>query len=141
MAEAEGLPKDTFTFQSHFKSALLSEVILETFLLAVGEVSRVVKETFAGVPSETGSFHDQRSVIEKYLSFGVVPSRLVFPNGAVQPPNIVALLNAANLFYLERLDSLIDNIDGGRPDCLECRALWAETVEMWTSKALEDIAR
>jgi hypothetical protein len=50
------------------------------------------------------------------------------------------LLNAANLFYLERLDLLIGKIRGGRPDCLECRALWAERVEMWTSKALEDIA-
>lgn len=140
MAEAEGLPKDTFTFQSQFKPEL-SAVIRETFLLAVGEVSRVVKETFAGVPSETGSFHHQRSVIEKYLSFGVVPSRLVFPDGTVESPNIVALLNAANLFYLERLDLLIDQIHDGRPDCLECRAFWAERVEMWASKALEDIAR
>jgi hypothetical protein len=139
MAEAEGLPKDTFKFQSQSK-APLAPVILETFLLVVGEVSRAVKETFAGVPSETGSFRHQRSVIEKYLSFGVVPSRLVFPDGKDQPPNIVALLNAANLFYLERLDLLIANIDGGQSDCLECRALWAERVEMWTSKALEDIA-
>jgi hypothetical protein len=140
MAQAEGLPKEAFKFQSQFRLKL-SQVILETFLQAAGEVARVVKETFAGVPSETGSFHDQRSVIEKYLSFGVVPSRLVFPDGTVKSPNVVALLNAANLFYLERLDLLIDKIDRGRPDCLECRALWAERVEMWTSKALEDIAR
>jgi hypothetical protein len=139
MAEAEGLPKEAFKYQSQSKPAL-SQAILETFLLAVGEVSSVVTEAFAGVPSETGSFHDQRSMIEKYLSFGVVPSRLVFPNGEVQIPAIVALLNAANLFYLERLDLLISKIRGGQADCLECRALWAERVEMWTSKALEDIA-
>jgi hypothetical protein len=59
----------------------------------------------------------------------------------VQQPKIVALLNAANLFYLERLDLLIDKISGGQAECLQCRALWAERVEMWTSKALEDIAR
>jgi hypothetical protein len=139
MAEAEGLPKETFKFDSQFKPKL-SQIILGTFLQAVGEVSRVVKETFANVPSETGFYHDQHGVIEKYLSFGVVPSRLVFPDGTDQSPNIVALLNAANLFYLERLDLLIDQIDDGRPDCLECRAFWAERVEMWTSKALEDIA-
>jgi hypothetical protein len=139
MAEAEGLPKEVFKYQSQSKPAL-SPVILETFLLAVGEVSNVVKEAFAEVPSETGLFHDQRGVIEKYLSFGVVPSRLVFPNGEVQIPATVALLNAANLFYLERLDLLITKIRGGQADCLECRALWAERVEMWTSKALEDVA-
>jgi hypothetical protein len=139
MAEAEGLPKDAFKFQSQSKPAL-SQVILETFLLAVGEVSNVVKEAFAGVPSEIGLFHDQRSVIEKYLSFGVVPSRLVFLDGTVQSPNVVSLLNAANLFYLERLDNLIDQIDRQRSDCLECRARWTERIEMWTSKALEDIA-
>jgi hypothetical protein len=139
MAEAEGLPKEIFKFQSQFKPNL-SQVVLDTFLLAVGEVSRVVKDAFVGVPVETDFFHNQHSVIEKYLSYGVVPSRLVFPDGTVQSPKIVALLNAANLFYLERLDLLIERIACQRVDCLECRALWAERVEMWTSKALEDIA-
>lgn len=141
MAEAEGLPQKTFQFQSKLNpNPKLSTAALETFFKAVGEVSRVVKEAFAGVPSEIGFFHVQHGVIEKYLSYGVVPSRLVFPDGAVQSPKIVALLNAANLFYLERLDLLIGKIQGGQPECLECRALWAERVEMWTSKALEDIA-
>jgi hypothetical protein len=139
MAEAQRLPKETFSFQSQFKPKL-NKVVLDTFLMAVGKVSKVVKDAFVGVPSETNSFHDQCSIIEKYLSFGVVPSRLVFPDDTVQSPKVVALLNAANLFYLERLDQLIVKIDGGQPECLECRALWAERVEMWTSKALEDIA-
>lgn len=143
MAEAEALPLSTFTFRSQFKPDL-SDVVIDTFFMAVREVSRVVKDTFLGVPTEISSFDGQpseRTMIEKYLSFGVVPSRLVFPNGTIKSPNIVALLNAANFFYIERLDLLINQIDDGRPDCLECRAFWAERVEMWTSKALEDIAR
>lgn len=141
MSDAEGLPQETFSFQSQIKpEPELSKVVLATFFEVVGEVSRIVKETFIDVPSETDSYHDQRSVIEKYLSFGVVPSRLVFPDGTVQSPNAVSLLNAANLFYLERLDLLIDQIDRQRSDCLECRARWTERIEMWTSKALEDIA-
>ncbi len=91
------------------------------------------------MPSGTVSFHDQRAVIEKYLSFGVVPSRLVFPDGNVQLPKTVALLNASSLFYLSVWTFFIEKISGGRPDCLECRTLWA-TREMWTRKALEDIA-
>ena len=139
MTEAEGLPRGSFSFQSQFKPGL-SKVVLDTFLEVSDEVSQVVKRALSSVPTEVSFFDDQRTAIEKYLSFGVVPSRLVFPDGSVQIPKTLALLNAANLFYLERLDQLILRIKGGRPTCLECRALWAERVELWTSKALEDIA-
>jgi len=139
MAEAEELPREAFSFRSQFRPNL-SDAVLDAFLMAVGEVSTVITETFKGVPAERDVFHDQRELIEKYLSFGIVPSRLVFTEERIQAPKVVALLNAANLFYLEHLDSLIKKISSARPDCLECRALWAERVEMWTSKALEDIA-
>ena len=138
MADAEQLPNTIFSFESRLKPKL-SKPVLAAFFVAVAEVSRVVNEAFIEVPSETESFHAQRDIIEKYLSFGVVPSRLVFPDGSVQSPSIVALLNAANLFYLERLDHLIDRISRAQRDCLECRASWADRVEMWTRKALEDI--
>ena len=67
-----------------------------------------------------------------------MPSRLVSGDN-VTIPSIVPLVNSAHLFYLEELDTLINRISGSRNECLECRALWAERVEMWTSKALEDI--
>lgn len=114
------------------------KVALEIFLEVLPQVHVAIKDTFAGVPTLVETFRQQRALIQKYLGYGVVPSRLVDgPN--VLAPSSVALLNAAHLFYLDEFDVLLQRIGASNPKCLVCRSLWAQRLEMWTTKALEDI--
>ena len=137
LADAEGLDQTLFTFVSQYRPGL-SAVALAAFFKVVSNVPDTVRNAFVGVSTDVDSFETQQKAIEEYLSFGVVPSRLVSGDEAALP-STVALVNSANLFYLERLDVLIARFRGAKTDCVECRALWAERLEMWTSKALEDI--
>jgi len=137
LTDAEALPQSCFTFP--VQSALpRARIALAAFLQIVPEVERAVRETFKGVSSDATAFSEQRVAICKYLSHGVVPSRLVSKD-AVQIPSAVAVVNSAYLFCLDNLDDLIQRIDGADKTCLECRAFWTTRVELWTRKALEDI--
>jgi hypothetical protein len=137
LLDAEGLDRSSFSFVSQNRRGFESEA-LSGFFQIVPEIIKAVKDIFSTVPTELDSFETQREAIEEYLSYGVVPSRLVSGEDTLLP-SAVALVNAAHLFYLEHLDRLIGKIHDAKTDCLECRALWAERVEMWTSKALEDL--
>ncbi len=112
---------------------------MKAFFSVVGNVSTRVEEVFRNVSTEVKFFDEQQKLIKDYLSYGVVPSRLV-SHGAVVTPSPVALINAAHLFTLQELDKLINRIERTDKDCLECRARWSERVEMWTGKALEDVS-
>jgi hypothetical protein len=74
-----------------------------------------------------------------YLSHGIVPSTLV-QKGNERSPDAVALINAAYLFYLESLPELMRKIANQNENSLSHRSKWAERVEMWTLKALEDLS-
>jgi hypothetical protein len=138
LLDAATIPSTSYTFVTQYKPALAG-VVMTAFLATVSALSASVKSTFAGVPTEADLFESQCQLIQEYLSFGVVPSRLVSEN-ATYSPSSVALVNASYMFYLDHLDTLISKIAGSRAECLECRALWSERVEMWTSKALEDVS-
>jgi hypothetical protein len=138
LAEAEALPENSFTYASQQRDDLKA-ISLAAFFVVVPLISNSLRSTFGTVPSESKSFEDSRASIIEYLSYGIVPSRLV-SGDEVQTPSSVALINSAHLFYLDDLDNLIGRIQGANVDCLECRALWSERVEMWTSKALEDVS-
>ncbi len=138
LADAAALKEKDFSFGSQFRPGL-EATALKAFFSTVGNVSTRVEEAFRNVSAEVDTFDDQQELIKKYLSYGVVPSRLV-SNGKVVTPSPVALINAAHLFTLQELDKLIDRIEGAKPDCLECRARWSQRVEMWTGKALEDVS-
>jgi hypothetical protein len=77
--------------------------------------------------------------VRTYLSYGVVPSTLV-QEGKESVPDAVALINAAYLFYLENLPQLMKRIAKQDENNLSHRSRWAERVEMWTLKALEDLS-
>ena len=139
LIDAEALPLTTFNFVTQFKPGLES-IALNAFFATVTHLSSVVKAAFVGVPSEVDTFESQSQLIQEYLSSGVVPSRLVSGKGAYSP-SIVSLINSAYVFYIDKLDTLIGQISGAKTDCLQCRSLWAERVEMWTSKALEDVTK
>ena len=138
LVDAATIPSTAYTFAFPYKPTG-AVTALSAFLATVGVVLTSVKSTFAGVPTEADLFENQRQLIQEYLSFGVVPSRLVSKSAAYSP-STVALVNAAYMFYLDHLDTLIGKIDGAAVECLECRVFWSERVEMWTSKALEDVS-
>jgi hypothetical protein len=114
------------------------KVALEVFLEVLPQVHLAVESTFSGVSTQVDTFLQQKDLIQKYLGYGVVPSRLV-DGSDVWTPSAVALLNAAHLFYLDEFDVLLQRIGTSKPQCLPCRSLWAQRLEMWTTKALEDI--
>lgn len=82
------------------------------------------------------------SEIAKYLSNGVVPSSLLEKVGEVKfaHPSVVTLLNEAYRFHAESLDDLIAKISGADKNNIAHRTAWSTKVEMWTSKAIEDIS-
>jgi len=77
--------------------------------------------------------------VRTYLTYGVVPSTLV-QGGKESFPDAVALINAAYLFYLENLPQLMKRISKQDKNNLSHRSKWAERVEMWALKALEDLS-
>jgi hypothetical protein len=137
LKDAEVLDQGDFRFSSQ-SHPTLDSIALKAFLQVVPQITTAEIAAFAGVDVGSKSFEALRPKISEYLSYGVVPSMLSVGDQFVIP-TIVATANAAHLFYLEELDTLIRRIGGARADCLECRALWSERLEMWTSKALEDV--
>jgi hypothetical protein len=141
LIDAAALPLSTYNFDTQYRQYKhLEKLVLSAFFAIANDLSATVKATFDGVPSEADVFESQCPLIQEYLSYGVVPSCLVSGSGAYSP-SIVSLVNSAYLFYVDQLDTLIGKIAGAKAECLECRSLWAERVEMWTSKALEDVTK
>jgi hypothetical protein len=81
---------------------------------------------------------EEINLVRIYLSHGVVPSTLV-QERKEKSPDAIALINAAYLFYLESLPELMQKIANQDENRLIHRSKWAERVEMWTLKALEDL--
>jgi hypothetical protein len=116
----------------------VEQVALSCFFEMLGEVAKAINDIFGESDQEVALFSTQRDVIGAYLSFGVVPSRLIIGTEAVNPSGIT-LLNATYGFYLNHLDSLLIRLSAVDRNCVQCRAYWAERVEMWAGKALEDV--
>jgi hypothetical protein len=136
---SQALSLDDTKFSS---AGSLSQNILDTasdcFLQLVDEPRRELMTMFAGSNLKVVDFDKWRQRIDVSLSHGVVPSRLIIDGEACAPSGLT-ILNAAYMFYLESLDSLLDKIVSADPNCLECRSEWLRRVEMWTAKALEDV--
>jgi hypothetical protein len=82
---------------------------------------------------------EEINLVRTYLSHGVVPSTLIRERKEFSP-DAVTLINAAYLFYLESLPELMKRIAGQDEQILAHRTRWAERIEMWTLKALEDLS-
>ena len=119
-------------------SGNVEQVALVCFFEMLDESRKAVQDIFGEFDPEVRRFFDQSGAVMDYLSFGVVPSRLIIGNTAVTPSGTV-LLNAAYSFFLNKLDTLLERLPTADRDCIQCRANWAERVEMWTAKALEDV--
>jgi hypothetical protein len=82
-------------------------------------------------------FHNQSDAICDYFRAAVVPSTIKVGNDRKYPSAIV-LINAAFKFYLEHLPELVDNVTGEDKESVEARSRYAEKIELWALKAIED---
>ncbi len=116
----------------------VEDVAFACFFEMISEPTKAVQDLFGNSDIEVTQFSNQCASVEGYLSRGVVPSRLIIGKNIVIPSG-TTVLNAAYSFYLNRLNVLLDRLSAVDHDCIQCRAYWAERVEMWTAKALEDV--
>jgi hypothetical protein len=135
--DAAVLTDDLFTFND--QKAGLEQIALDAFFSLLPKIHESVRSAVMNVPSDVTNFSQDQMLINKYLSYGVVPSRLVEDELVVRTPTTVSLVNGGFLFYLEKLDLLIERVEGTNKNCLECRANWSRNVESWITKALEDV--
>jgi hypothetical protein len=137
------IPEDQYVFASDERPDLQQEV-LRAFLVDVKpHVAGLVTRTFQG--QET-AFRGQVDVdcigaVQRYLCSGVVPATIVH-NGQLLMPDPSILINAAYLFYLDRVPELIDRVQKKpkeRSDPVSERDRWGQRAEQWTLKAMEDL--
>jgi hypothetical protein len=137
LSDASNLNDSIFTFSDNRGG--IERLALSGFYSMLNRVHDLARSAISGVPSCLGDFRRDKTLIQDVISVGIVPSRLVEEAASVRIPNTVSLVNAAYLFYLERLDDLIDQVDSTDRNCLHCRSHWSRNVESWTTKALEDV--
>jgi len=137
MADAAGLDNAYFSYKDGTPGSV-EELAMKYFFDVLDEPIKAINSLFGEPNDQIEPFISQRNTIENYLSFGVVPSRIIV-HGRVVNPTATTLLNASYGFNLTKLDVLLDRLSGVDNDCIACRSYWAERVEMWTSKALEDV--
>jgi len=133
------IPKSQYHYDSDQKPELAGPV-LDAFHKLGKSITNLVDQTFGGGPRVFRGEADEEEIrmVKKYLGYGVVPPVLM-PNGKERALDPIALINAAYLFYLESLPELMDRISEQDPRKPSDRNKWAERVEMWTLKALEDM--
>jgi len=134
------MPEADYVYQSEEKPSLAAPV-LAAFLRLKPLVASLVAGTLqGGIRRFRGDLdREQINLVRTYLTYGVVPSTLV-QGGKESFPDAVALINAAYLFYLENLPQLMKRISKQDKNNLSHRSKWAERVEMWALKALEDLS-
>lgn len=137
------IPSKKYVFTSEQKPRLAGRV-LKAYIEDVKPLVRtLVKQKFGGRESRFGGgpeLFDCVDAIQKYLSWGVVPATLM-REGQPYKPDPILLINAAFLFQLEKVPSLMKRIkiEGKGENDLRQREKWSERVEQWTIKALEDL--
>ncbi len=96
----------------------------------------------AGFQDGAALWKSSGKLIEEYLKNGVVPSSLIRDNGSEQVfPSPVALINASYRFYadVESIPKLLSSIEGMNCNSIGDLSYWSRRVEMWTTKAIEDV--
>jgi hypothetical protein len=134
------MPETSYVYESEEKPALAAPV-LAAFLKLKPRVAVLVADTLRDRLRRFRSTPDREEInlVRIYLSHGVVPSTLV-QERKERYPDAIALINGAYLFYLESLPELMQRIANQDENRLADRRKWAERVEMWTLKALEDLS-
>jgi hypothetical protein len=130
---------DHYVFASDQKPHL-ADPVLKAFIKMKPKLADLVDTTFGPRLRRFRGDVDKEEIhlVKSYLSRGVVPSTLIRKRKE-RFPDPVALINAAYLFYLESMAELMQRIAGQKEENLCQRSKWAERVESWTLKALEDL--
>jgi hypothetical protein len=133
------VPDRKYVFTSEQKPRLARRV-LKAFLEIRRHVEGLVRRTFHGREARFAVRTQLECVetVKRYLSWGVVPATLI-RDGSSYKPDPVLLINAAYLFQLEDIASLIERVEGEGVNNLLQREKWCKRVEQWTLKALEDL--
>lgn len=136
----EAVSEGEYAYESKDKP-LLAESVLAAFIQLKSRIPVLVSNTLQNAMRSFRGNIDREEIklVGSYLAHGVVPSTLI-EKGTSRYPDPVVLINGAYLFYLENLPKLMNRIGGQDESNLSHRGKWAERIEMWTLKALEDLA-
>jgi hypothetical protein len=134
------VPETSYVYDSEEKPEF-AKPVLDAFLQLKPKVAALVADTLGNRLRRFRGTQDREEIdlVRIYLSHGVVPSTLV-QDRKERSPDAIALINAAYLFYLESLPELMQKIANQDQNSLTHRSKWADRVEMWTLKALEDLS-
>jgi dCTP deaminase len=138
LAAAESLQDNDFIFpQTSINTDETRAVFTEILPSIVTELDAIAGQ----IPRGAEMLEQTGDLIEEYLENGTVPSTLV-PHEELGPrfPTTVALLNASYRFYIKSLSRLVSRIDGAVVNRAADSSIWSKQVEMWTAKAIEDVA-
>lgn len=138
LAAAENLQDDDFIFPATFISADDTKAVFSEILPSIiAELDAIAGQ----VPRGAEMLEQTGDLIEEYLENGIVPSTLVPQEGSGPKfPTTVALLNASYRFYIQSLSRLVSHVERADVKRAGDSSAWSKQVEMWTAKAIEDVA-
>jgi len=112
---------------------------LEAFFDVVPAIHEQVNLLMSSLDTGLAEYKVSHHAVQEYLKNGVVPSTIPSIEHSTKVfPSPVTVLNAAYSLYLESLDTLISGIANQDPSSIRDRQKWAEKLESWASKAIED---
>jgi len=119
----------------------LGSLLIRAFLRVRVPVRELVAKTCKECAADTRPFVAYSEAIWRYLANATVPSTLSLGGEAFHPPE-VATINSAFLFSLASLSRLLAKVEGydaSRPKVSDYGQV-AGRIELWTMKAIEDLA-
>jgi len=116
------------------------EKVLGCFFSSLPKINDAMEECTKGLPVAYREWSSSSKWIEECLENGVVPSSIRSRSRTDPwPPAPVSLLNSAYRFYAQSMPKLLRLIEGTGTDPVGERVQWSQKIEMWTSKAIEDV--
>jgi hypothetical protein len=94
-------------------------------------------ESFPDVAANVHEYEVQAPIISLYLARAIVPSTIILGEQQLYP-NPVVLINAGFYFLLEKLSTLVENIERENPLSVETRSRIGARLQLWVLKAIED---
>lgn len=132
--ELADTPRSAYTFYLDEETPGPTELLNAFLDLVVPAIRTLVRQITTKPTREVKRFEDCRLTIEECLRAGVVPHAR--PPSTTDP---ISVINSAFCFYLTSVPTLIKKYE--RPEArndVEKHSLWAERLEKWTMKAVED---
>jgi hypothetical protein len=126
-----------YFFEFNGKQVPAFPAFIDAFLAIVPFIHELAADLAPHTRVAAADFAQHSDQIQECLLHGVVPSSLLAENNA-SSPTPVSMINAAYCFHLTSLPKLMDTLEGQRPNDLRQRMKWAEKLEAWTVKGVED---